>query len=108
MNANDADLVVQSADNVQFHLHRKYLEAHTGAFPGAGDGLLDSNPRRGDGEVTSLTEPAKVLEILFQFVYPKRQPDLDNVAYEMLGPLAEAAEKYEVFAAMSVCALQLR
>ncbi|KAF8970661.1 hypothetical protein BDZ97DRAFT_55529 [Flammula alnicola] len=102
--AADADLIVQSVDGTQFHLHRKYLEAHTGAFPGPGAVGFNSNTRQ---DVTHLTEPASVLEILFQFVYPKRHPALEDTSFEILAPLAEAIEKYEVFSAMSICEVQL-
>ncbi|KAF8907668.1 hypothetical protein CPB84DRAFT_1744576 [Gymnopilus junonius] len=104
-NASDADLVILSADNIQFHLHKKYLESNTGAFPGPGDVVVKSNPA---GDTTQLTEPARVLEILFQFIYPKKHPTLVDVPYDILGPLSEAVEKYEVFSAMFACALQLR
>ncbi|KDR68759.1 hypothetical protein GALMADRAFT_282919, partial [Galerina marginata CBS 339.88] len=105
-NADDADVTIQSSDGVQFRLHRKHLEAHTGAFPGADSAKLIVSDGRAD--VVHLTEPAEVLEILFEFVYPQRPPDLKDLEFKVLVPLAEAVEKYEVFAAMRMCEMRLR
>ncbi|KAG5637532.1 hypothetical protein H0H81_004228 [Sphagnurus paluster] len=93
--ASDADVSFLSSDKVVFQLHRKYLEATCGAFPSA-----EFETR---GEQVPLTEDAETLEVLFQFVYPRRHPDLKSTPFELLSRVAEAAEKYEVFAAMNVC-----
>ncbi|KDR76653.1 hypothetical protein GALMADRAFT_96381 [Galerina marginata CBS 339.88] len=96
----DADVTFCSADGNLFHLQRKYLEANTGAFPGS---EFDTR-----GEVTHLTETSIVLNLLFQFVYPRREPEIENLEFDTLAALAEAAEKYEVFHAMNVCKLQMK
>ncbi|KAF7978055.1 hypothetical protein HWV62_1685 [Athelia sp. TMB] len=54
-------------------------------------------------EIVPLSETGGTLELLFQFMYPQRQPDLVNMDFEQLAELAEAAEKYQVFAAMAIC-----
>lgn len=54
-------------------------------------------------DIVHLPEGAIVLDLLFQFMYPQRQPDLKRVEFEILQQLAEAAEKYQVFAAMATC-----
>lgn len=95
-----ADVTFQSSDGILFHLQRKYLEVATGAFPGA---EFDTN-----GETTSLSEPAAVLAILFGFVHPKRYPDVEDLDFSLLADVAEAAEKYEAFAAIELCRLQMR
>lgn len=95
-----ADVTFKSSDGILFNLQRKYLEVATGAFPGA---EFDTN-----GEVTPLTEPAAVLAILFGFVHPKRFPDVEDLAFSSLAEVAEAAEKYEAFAAIELCRLQMR
>jgi hypothetical protein len=61
------------------------------------------------GEIVNLTEDAATvtLELLFQFVYPQRHPNLSDSPYEVVAPLAEAAEKYEVFAAMNICGIRM-
>ena len=103
VNAADADVVVQSADGVQFRLHSKFLGANTGAFPGPDHTAVVSNPSGDDGDVVHLSEPANILEILFGFVYPKKHPVLDDADFETLWPLAKAAEKYDVFSALDAC-----
>ena len=96
----EADITFCSADGDLFHLQRKYLEANTGAFPGS---EFDTR-----GEVTHLTETSGILLLLFQFVSPKRDPEVDGLDIDILVGLAEAAEKYEVFHAMSLCRLQMK
>jgi hypothetical protein len=88
-----------SSDGVHFSLHRKYLEATTGAFP-----PMEIETR---GEIVNLTEDAATLELLFQFVYPQRHPSLSDSPYEVVAPLAEAAEKYEAFTAMNICHIRM-
>ena len=95
VNFSDADITFLSSDLVTFKLHRKYLESNTGAFPTA---EFETN-----GEVVHLTEPSSVLEIMFQFVYPKRHPKLDKQDFISVLAIAEAVEKYEVFSAMNTC-----
>jgi len=41
-------------------------------------------------------------------VYPRRHPNLENLEFKTLAPLAEAVEKYEVFSAMTICELRLK
>ncbi|TFK37166.1 hypothetical protein BDQ12DRAFT_653060 [Crucibulum laeve] len=98
-NASDADVIIQSCDGVQFHIHRKHLEANTGAFPPAEFSTK--------GEVVKLTENVRTLNFLFQFIYPKRHPALDSEKFDVLAPLAEAAEKYEVFSAINICHIRM-
>ncbi|KAG6831548.1 hypothetical protein H0H92_009467 [Tricholoma furcatifolium] len=98
--APDADVVFQSSDNVLFHIHRKNLEAHAAAFPPS---EFDTK-----GEVVSLTEDASTLSTLFQFIYPRRHPDVELMSFDELYGLAEAAEKYEFYGVMSVCKGRLK
>jgi hypothetical protein len=85
---------------VYFYLHRKNLETNTGAFPPA-----EIETR---GETVLLTEDSRVLELLFQFVYPMHHPSLATTPFETLLALAEAAEKYEVYSAMTVCNIRMQ
>lgn len=78
-----------------FYIHPKYLEAATSGFPPAEFQTLD--------EIVPLAENAATLEHLFQFVYPDRHPDLEDLEFGDLATLAEAAEKYQVYAAMNTC-----
>jgi len=95
-----ADVSIGSADGKVFHLQRKYLEATTGGFPSA---EFDTQ-----GELIHLTESSIVLEALFRFSYPIKQPDLEDASFEVIAAVAEAAEKYEVFSAMNFCRLRMR
>lgn len=58
-------------------------------------------------ETMVLDEPSDVLEILFQFIYPRRHPSLEDIDFETLAAVAEAVEKYQVFSAMNLCAVRL-
>ena len=58
-------------------------------------------------ETMNLDEASDVLEILFQFVYPRRHPTLEDTEFETLLAVAEAVEKYQVFSAMNLCAVRL-
>jgi hypothetical protein len=90
-----------SSDGVLFKIHRKYLEVNAGAFPPAEFATND--------ETVMLTESSAILELLFQFVYPKQHPDVDDIEpFELFAGVAEAAEKYEIYPAMSTCKLRMR
>ncbi|KAG6839441.1 hypothetical protein C0991_002538 [Blastosporella zonata] len=97
--AADADVVFQSADNVRFSIHRKNLETNAGAFVPSEFKTLD--------EVVHLTEDARTLDLLFKFMYPQMLPNVDKLRIHILLPLAEAAEKYEVFYATDACVRRL-
>jgi hypothetical protein len=74
-------------------------------FAGASDA---TRPSSSDGDETvELSEPASVLGPLFQFMYPQPQPDLHTLPFPTLAALAEAAEKYMVYAALTVCRMRM-
>ncbi|KAF8056511.1 hypothetical protein FPV67DRAFT_1530209 [Lyophyllum atratum] len=98
--ASDADVTFESSDKVLIHIHRKNLETAAGGFPPSGFAT--------HGQIVPLTEDAATLELLFQFIYPVRHPDLEDAGIEILGPLAEAAEKYEMFSLMNICKMCMR
>nr|GAT48900.1 predicted protein [Mycena chlorophos] len=100
VNAPDSNITFRSSDGVLFRVHRKNLEVCAEGFPPSG---FDTN-----GEVVDLTETSTTLDLLFQFMYPQRHPSLDATPFEVLFPLAEAAEKYQVFPAMNICHIRLR
>jgi hypothetical protein len=95
----DAEVAFQSDDGVLFHIHRKYLEANTEGFPPAGFET--------EGDAVKLSEQSTTLELLFQFIYPARHPDLASLDFDTLAPLAEAAEKYQVYSAMNICKIRM-
>jgi len=83
-----------------FRVYRTHLETHTGGFAPAKIPTLE--------EVVVLSEPAEVLELLFQFTHPSRQPSVLNLEFDVLFALAEAAEKYEVYGAMNICNIRMQ
>ncbi|KAG6917480.1 hypothetical protein DXG01_002343 [Tephrocybe rancida] len=98
VNAPDAEVTFQSADNVLFRIHRMNLTACSEGFSPPENSTFD--------EIVPLIETSSTLELLFQFIYPRPPPDLGKVGFEVLAALAEAAEKYRVFAAMNLKCLQ--
>ncbi|KIK56474.1 hypothetical protein GYMLUDRAFT_47010 [Collybiopsis luxurians FD-317 M1] len=99
-NHPNSDVIICSSDQVEFHLQKKYLEASSGAFPPA---EMSTN-----GEVVFLSESSATLEILFQFMYPRRYPSIDKLTFPALMLLAEAAEKYEVYSMIYACQIRLQ
>jgi len=98
--ASDSDITFQSNDNVLFKLHKVNLQTHAKGFAPPDFATLD--------ETVHLQENSATLELLFQFMYPERHPDLELLGFKILEPLAEAAEKYEVFAAMNICKVRMK
>lgn len=94
--AADSDLAFLSNDNVLFKVHRINLEIFSEGF--AAPAIVS-----GEEEVVQLVEPAAVLELLFQYFYPQRHPNLHLVEFEVLNGLAEAVEKYQVYPALEHC-----
>ncbi|KAJ7198011.1 hypothetical protein GGX14DRAFT_470686 [Mycena pura] len=102
--ALDADITICSSDGVLFKLHRKNLELHSDIFANAAN---TTRPENGD-EIVHLSERSDVLDLLFQYMYRQRQPDLQPVEFEVCTRLAEAAEKYLVYSAAPAAHLRLR
>jgi hypothetical protein len=98
--ATDSDITFKSCDGVLFKIHTVNIQTHTKGFAPPEFPTLD--------EIVSLPENSSTLELLFQFMYPERHPDLEFVSFDILEPLAEAAEKYEVFSAMNICKIRMR
>jgi len=100
--ADDYDIMVESSDSTLFRLHKINLQMHSEIFAAAGSVSSEkSEPTSPD--VVQLAEDSRTLELLFQYMYPQRQPDLSLVEFEELSGLAEAAEKYLVYAALEIC-----
>jgi hypothetical protein len=88
---------------VLFSVHRKNLEMFSEGFAGA-EAISKSNAH----ELVKLTESSAVLDLLFQFMYRQRPPDLSEIPFKTMAGLAEAAEKYEVYYPAEVCKLRMR
>jgi hypothetical protein len=96
---DSSDITFQSTDRVLFHLHTKYLKICTKGFSLQCPG--------GAPEVIPLTDAASTLEVLFQFCYPGRHPELESMKFNKLMLLAAAAKKYQVFSAMDICSVRM-
>ncbi|KZP29130.1 hypothetical protein FIBSPDRAFT_992084 [Athelia psychrophila] len=98
--ANDSDVTFRSCDGILFQVHRKNLEV-------VSEGFSPPDGTTSQAEIVPLTEEADTLELLFQYMYPNRQPDLTKIEFKQLAGLAEAAEKYQVYAAMEICQVRM-
>jgi hypothetical protein len=96
----DSDVTFQSSDGVLFHLHKINLEVCAAGFAPPGT--------EARGEIVPLMETAVTLEFLFRFCYSERHPDVEAMKFDVLALLAEAAEKYQVFAAMNICKIYMK
>ena len=76
-------------------MHRKNLDTHAAGFAPPG---FETH-----GEAVELTDDSITLDLLFQFIYPQKPPDLETLAFPVLASLAEAAEKYEMFMVIALC-----
>ncbi|KAF9066645.1 hypothetical protein BDP27DRAFT_1268444, partial [Rhodocollybia butyracea] len=103
-NLPDSDLTIQSSDNVLFKVHRINLEMHSQVFADAGGSTVGT----AKDEIVSLSETSQVLELMLQYVYLQPQPDLRAVEWDVVKELAEAVEKYEIYAARGVCSHRMR
>ena len=93
----DADVTIVSSDSVRFKIHQQNITVNSRAFP--------SSERGSDKEGNEVFLPEKgyILDLLFRFVYPHHYPELVSLKIDILSQLADAAEKYEVYGAISLC-----
>lgn len=97
-----ADILFESSDGIRFRLHSSSLAITSGALAVPPKTRVDDDP-------TKLDEASQPLEILFQFIEPPsdaqhdRYPSVVNLDSTLFFCLAEAAEKYVVYPAMSAC-----
>jgi hypothetical protein len=103
-----SDLILKSCDNTLFYTHIRNLSVHSSVFADANDCVTSGNsgasrPSKKPRETVDMTETAKTLELLLQFIYPRAQPNLSKLQFAQLSPLAEAAEKWKIHAAMTPC-----
>ncbi|KAJ7146994.1 hypothetical protein C8R44DRAFT_724686 [Mycena epipterygia] len=101
--AAGSDITIISSDGVLFKLHRMNLKVHSVVFGGADSTTL---PENGD-EPVQLSETSDVLDLLFQFMYPQLQPELEKLGFEICAGLAEAVEKYIVYSALRWCRMKM-
>ena len=97
----DADITLQSSDNVLFKFYKKQLEVHSGAFAGAEAFTATDEP-------VMFTEPSEIVDLLLQLMSCQEPPELWSVDFNTLELLAEAVEKYDVFASKSLCRILMQ
>ncbi|KAJ7646072.1 hypothetical protein DFH06DRAFT_1211065 [Mycena polygramma] len=83
--APDADITISSSDGVLFKVHRKNLEVHSDIFADAANAARPDNV----GEEVP-------------------QPNLQLVDFETFAGVAEAAEKYVVYSALTLCQMRMK
>ncbi|KZP11906.1 hypothetical protein FIBSPDRAFT_898614 [Athelia psychrophila] len=93
--------VAQAPSVPSDRLHRKNLES-------ASEGFSPPSGTTTSNEIVQLSERAEILDLLFQYIYPQRSPDLASIRFEVFADLAEAAEKYQVFGPMEICRLLMK
>ncbi|KAF9471884.1 hypothetical protein BDN70DRAFT_887600 [Pholiota conissans] len=107
-NSPTADVTFLSSDHVLFRMHGSHLNVNSLGFARVSEHtVMEPEPVR-------LEESSEVLELLFQFIEPPpesrdfRQPAVDTLLPPLFFKLAEAAEKYVVYAATNVCTTYMR
>ncbi|KAF7293101.1 hypothetical protein MIND_01209500 [Mycena indigotica] len=98
-----SDLAFCSSDGMLLKVHSKNLEVHSDVFANMFEAATDK-----PGETIALSEPAAVLEVLFQYMYLQPQPNLDAMRFPVCAAVAEAAEKYLVYSAMPALHAHMR
>ncbi|TFK24190.1 hypothetical protein FA15DRAFT_756737 [Coprinopsis marcescibilis] len=107
--ASEAEIVFQSNDNVRFRIHSANLSVNAGGFPPVASVSGDGGLTVAEDECVPLSEPSKVLEIIFAFVYPQRYPDIETFEeFDFVSEISEASEKYQIYPAMNICRRRLR
>ncbi|TEB21270.1 hypothetical protein FA13DRAFT_1819702 [Coprinellus micaceus] len=99
------DIVLRSSDKVLIGAHQANLAQFSEGFP-------SSDVVTAPKEPVDLAESGDVLALLVHFMHKCRHPNLANLMKakpprKRLFALAEAAEKYMVYPAMSVCNLRI-
>ena len=106
-----ADLILRSSDDIRFFVRTQDLSAHSTIFAAAGEcSGSETVATKGNGsalDIVDVSESSTTLETLLQFMRRQPQPDVAAMDFEMLSSVAEAAEKYEVYAAIQVLTISM-
>ncbi|KAF6745854.1 hypothetical protein DFP72DRAFT_924081 [Ephemerocybe angulata] len=90
------DVVLLSSCGALIGAHRKNLDDFGDGFP-SDDSITDST------DPVKLTEDEETLKLLLLFMHKQIYPKVSSLSGDQLFALAEAAEKYMVFSAISAC-----
>lgn len=85
-----------SCDKRVFHVEREDLDRMTHFMPPPNAFIPPAPPPK-------LLEDSYTLELLFRFVNSEEDIDLDRPSFSTVAALAEAAQKYQVYSATTVC-----
>ena len=96
----NADITLQSIDNVLFRFYKKQLETHSGK-PAAFTASAKN-------DTFVLTEPSEVVDLLLQLMSLQDPLDLESLEFQTLALLADAVEKYDVFHSKTICRMCMR
>ncbi|KII85225.1 hypothetical protein PLICRDRAFT_669491 [Plicaturopsis crispa FD-325 SS-3] len=99
--AADHDIVLISNDRVSFDFYRRNIKVHS-------EGLLRAHLSDVESPGTAcetllVDETSKTLDLLLQFMSRQLPPSLCELPFADIAALAEAAEKYRVYAALPAC-----
>ncbi|KAJ3532008.1 hypothetical protein NMY22_g7923 [Coprinellus aureogranulatus] len=96
------DIVLRSSDKALIGAHQTNLAQFSEGFPSPSDVNSSSEP-------VDLTEDGGTLNLLMQFMHKRRHPNLSiqETSISTTLKLAEAAEKYLVYAAMNACYIRI-
>ena len=107
VNFNDSDIAIQSSYGVRvvFKLHQVNMKINMGSWE-SNQPKLESDHH--EAPVIQFPENSATLDLLFPFCYPERHLDLNDLAFDILAELAEAAEKYKVFSVINICEIAMK
>ncbi|KZT40256.1 hypothetical protein SISSUDRAFT_531403 [Sistotremastrum suecicum HHB10207 ss-3] len=97
---NDAELVLQSSDNVYFYVHKWPLAKSSAVFKdmlSIGDRYPHSAGETEDEQglpIVEMTETSATLKALLRFIYPCPNPTISR--FEHLSSITDAAFKYDI------------
>lgn len=93
---DDADLILRSSDNIDFHVHRVILTLASPVFEGMFS--IPQPPDMGSGRpVVDVSEDGEALDVLLRVCYPEPDPELRSL--DLIRRVLGAAMKYEMKAA---------
>ncbi|KAJ2924907.1 hypothetical protein H1R20_g12171, partial [Candolleomyces eurysporus] len=92
----EIDIILRSSDGYLIGAHRSNLDQYSDGFP-------DINAPMDATQPVDLVEDADTLKILMRFMHKQRYPKVSWLETRQIFALAEAAEKYLVYSAISAC-----
>lgn len=99
-NSSSADLVLRSAENVDFRVHRAVLVMASTVFEGmSGLPQPPSDDTKQELPFVQLNESTRTLDVLLQMIYPDKHPK--DIAFAEVHKVLKAADKYDMHAVVA-------